>query len=1054
GLITGYPGSPVADFFNVAGAVKDLLIEKGVLVQIANNEALGAARVNGSQMENVRAIVAMKSVGAHVASDGLALGNLSKTSKKGGALVLIGDDPWSDSTQVPSDSRYLAKHLHIPVLEPSTFQEMKDWVRLGLNLSQESDLYLAYLVTTNLADGGGTVEVYENRFPLINTKNRVTIDTHTIPTEKTVVLSPRTAEREETLAERYERLIGMARKLDINKIIRKGARKPVGFITSGLAYFYLEHVLEALKVTSQIPILKFGITFPLDRDLLLEFAKSVDSIVVIEEKRDFLESQVVTILKDEYQNGNLNYQTEVWGKNFPAGLPGIPATRGLNPSILMERIGNLLLNQYQTSIYFEPEEITQNLSVANDTGSVRLTVPQRTPTFCPGCPHRDSSSVLLEIKKRFRDPNYMKKEFKRQPVDLLFHGDTGCYTMLMFEPNQELMHNYSGMGLGGGTGAGIDPFITNKQIVFMGDSTFFHSGMIAISDAVKHSQDITFIILDNGTIAMTGHQPTPAVGEDIMGNETVVQSIDRIVQGMLGGTGAQAIRVNPAYREHYRELLEETILKNGVKVVIADKECGITYDRKIARKERAIIKKEGFLPEKRFVNLSPDVCEFCLECTIATGCPGLTLIETNFGKKLATDLSWCKADGACAKIEACPSFGEVTVIRKTKPISPFERLKSIHYPEPNIQSFSKTWNAYVAGVGGMGIGVITAVLVQAGFKEGYQIRFLDKKGLAIRNGGVYSHIHFLKEESFASPLTSYGETDLLLGLDPLEAVRSIDASGYMRIANPNRTVALINRHKTPTIAMLTGKEDFDIACLESFLKQRTKEEFYYSEDLSHLSEEFFGSKLFSNLMMLGIAYQKGLLPVHSESLRWAIQHSVPVSSLKENLQAFDLGRHLVVMSHDLFPDKKEAHTYEALLEQKSEILERSPWLGYQRAKRYRRLVRSSISKMRLDESAKFDFTLRVYQMIQYENFKWAEKFVSLVMALHEQDSAEFGYEATHIAIQNLFKVIAIKDEIYVAELLTSEEEKNRNYQRYQIHPDRGDQLKVRFLNKPEFILFW
>ena len=1053
-LITGYPGSPVADFFNVAGSIKSLLKENGVLVQIANNEALGAARVNGAQMEDIRAIVAMKSVGAHVASDGLALGNLSKASQKGGALVLIGDDPWSDSTQVPSDSRYLAKHLHMPVMEPSTFQEMKDWVRLGLDLSQISDLYIAYLVTTNLADGGGTIQVYENRFPLINTNNPTNIDTQAIPTEKTVVLSPRTSEREETLEIRYEKLIQTARTFGINQTIRKAARKqPIGFITSGLAYFYLEHVLEILGVTSQVPILKFGITFPLDRKVLLEFAKGVESLVVVEEKRDFLESQVTTILKDEYQSGNLTYLPEVWGKKFPSGLPGMPATRGLNPSILLDRVGKLFLNEYRGNLVIDVKKIGQELSAIEDTASIPFSIPQRTPTFCPGCPHRDSASVLLDIKKRFRDPRYMKKQFNCEPVDLLFHGDTGCYTMLMFEPNQELMHNYSGMGLGGGTGAGIDPFITNKQIVFMGDSTFFHSGMIAISDAVKHGQDITFIILDNGTIAMTGHQPTPGTEEDIMGNQTVVQSIDRIVGGMLQGTTAQVHRINPAYREHYRELLEETILQNGVKVIIADKECGITYDRKVAKKERAILKTKGFLPEKRFINLSPDVCEFCLECTKATGCPGLTFLDTNFDSKLSIDLSWCKTDGACARVEACPSFSEATVMRQRPSPNPRERFKSIHCKEPSLPEFSKVWNAYVAGVGGMGIGVITAVLVQAGFKEGYQVRFLDKKGLAIRNGGVYSHIHFLKGESFASPLTAYGETDLLLGLDPLEAARSIDASGYIRIASPHRTIALINRHKTPTIAALTGKEDCDISTLEDFLKKRTREGLFFSVDLSQLSEEFFGSKLFANLMMLGVAYQKGLMPLHLENLKWAIQHSVPVDSLKENLEAFDLGRKLVVAANEVRAVKKEPQTYEALLEQKSEMLERSWWFGYKIAKRYRRLVRNTISKMHLNDKMKFDFALRIYEMIRYENFNWAERYIALIRDLHEKDSVEFGYEATYASIHNLFKVMAIKDEVYVAELLTSEEEKTRNRERYHIDAKRGDRLKVRFLNKPEFILF-
>ena len=164
--------------------------------------------------------------------------------------------------------------------------------------------------------------------------------------------------------------------------------------------------------------------------------------------------------------------------------------------------------------------------------------------------------------------------------------------MLMFEPNKDLMHNYSGMGLGGATGLGIDPFITNKQVVFMGDSTFFHSGQLAISNSIKNGQDITYVILDNKTTAMTGQQTTAALEYDLLGNETFVQRIERIIEAMVEAQHIDVIRTNPGRRADYRSLLESTILKNGVKVVIADKECGITFQRKRNRAERAEVRDE------------------------------------------------------------------------------------------------------------------------------------------------------------------------------------------------------------------------------------------------------------------------------------------------------------------------------------------------------------------------------------------------------------------------------------------------------------------------------
>src|SRR5476649_1794836 len=172
-LVTGYPGSPVSDIFDAAYANRELLKKRGILAEMANNEALAVARLNGSRMAGVKAMAVMKSVGLHVAADGLALGNLSEPNNEGGSLVVVGDDPWIESTQINNDSRYLSQHLHMPVIEPATFQEMKDWVGTAFELSSCSNLYLTYLVTTHQADGGGTVWVRPNRAPRVSTNNPV-----------------------------------------------------------------------------------------------------------------------------------------------------------------------------------------------------------------------------------------------------------------------------------------------------------------------------------------------------------------------------------------------------------------------------------------------------------------------------------------------------------------------------------------------------------------------------------------------------------------------------------------------------------------------------------------------------------------------------------------------------------------------------------------------------------------------------------------------------------------------------------------------------------------
>jgi indolepyruvate ferredoxin oxidoreductase len=1060
-LLTGYPGSPVANFFDAAEAVGELLRERGVRATIANNEAHAVAMLNGSQMTGLRAIAVVKSVGAHVASDALALGNMAGAHCKGGAVVVIGDDPWSESTQVPTDSRFICKHLMTPVLEPATAQEQKDWIDLAFKLSREAKLYIAYLVTTNQMDGGGSVETRPNLFPETNTHHRVQLDSSRLRVHDMVLLPPRTWNKERDMPQRVQRLLESAHRHGVNSAFspgpHPGGRYEMGFVSAGQAYNYLQHALEDLGVADQIPVLKLGLTYPLDEELVAKFAAQVKNLFIIEERRGFLEEQVAAILAGRAQQDAEFQPPAVWGKRFPHG-EGMPVIRGLNPSIVLEKLGPILLELNDPAVRVEHAKIAAELELLRRTASFDINIAPRSPTFCPGCPHRDSASVLIEVKRQFRDAGYMRRAHGCDPVDLVFHGDTGCYTMLMFEPTQDLMHNYSGMGLGGATGAGIDPFITNKQVVFMGDSTFFHSGVTAISNSLKNGQDITYIILDNGTTAMTGHQPTPGQSHGLTGEDTFRQSIDRIVEGLLSGGDclAEVVRANPAYRTEWKELLEETILKPGVKVLIADKECGITSHRREAREERATLRKKGFLPRKSFINVTPEVCEFCLECTNATGCPGLTFADTPYGTKVQTDFSWCVSDGACTKIKACPSFEEVTVLRSQKPPSRLDALDLREIPMPAVPRLERCWRIYLAGVGGMGIGLATATLVRAAYKQGYDVLFCDKKGLAIRNGGVYSQITFKPRGSnHTSNIIPYGKADVILGVDILEAVRSLDPAVPQRVGSPDYTTAIINTHKQPTIPMLLGRDDFDPALLEDIIRRYTKSDAYFSFNASEASERLFGTQIYANVIMLGIAFQRGLLPLAMENIEWAIRATVGNAG-DENIRAFNVGRKIVLAPAEVAAAAGQASaveknaTYEQVVADKADILTRTKRSGASLAAAYRELVARAAERIRVDADSLRDLALRVYDLIQYDGIAYAKKFIEHVKAIHVLDKAEHAYEATKAAITNLHRAMLIKDEIYVAHLLTSEEKHRRDRARYDVDPARGDHIRYSHINRPHF----
>ena len=1064
-LWTGYPGSPIAGFFDTAEEIQELLREHGVRAAMANNEAHSVAMVNGSQMTGLRAVTAFKSVGLHVASDSLALGNLAGAHRDGGAVVIIGDDPWIDSTQVSADSRFLCKHLYMPVLEPATAQELKDWLDLAFKLSREAQLYIGYIVTTNQADGGGSVRVRPNQFHVINTKNRTTLDTSRLRVEDQVLLPPRTWRKEQELPPRFERLWLSARHYGVNQIVSPGPhpqdRYELGFVSSGQASTYLEHALDDLGVSGRMPVLKLGLTYPLDPVLVAEFSRLVKNIVVVEEKRGFIEEQIAAILTDRAQQDAAFVRPALWGKRFPEGQEGFPQSRGLNPSLVIEKLGPLLLAMPDPAVRVDAARVGREMDLLRRTAEFDINIIPRTPTFCPGCPHRDSASVLVEVKKQFRDAAYMRRAHRHAPVDLVFHGDTGCYTMLMFEPTKDLMHNYSGMGLGGATGAGIDPFITNKQVVFMGDSTFFHSGASAISNSVKNGQDITYIILDNETTAMTGHQTTPGLETGLMGERTFAQSIDRVVEGILSGKQGQArvVRANPACRESWKTLLEETILKPGVKVLIADKECGITHHRREAREERRVIKERGFLPKKTFISITPEVCEHCLECTLATGCPGLTLADTPFGVKVQTDLTLCVADTACTKIKACPSFEEITVHREHKPPSRLDKLDLSNIPRPIVPVLDRACRIYLAGVGGMGIGTATATMVRAAYKQGHDVLFCDKKGLAIRNGGVYSQLTFKPRGSnHTSNIIPYGKADLILGVDLLEAVRSLDPKVPQRVGSPDYTTAIVNTHKTPTILALLGRDDFDTAAMENVIRRYTKGDAYFSANVSEVSERLFGTQLYANIIMLGIAFQRGLIPLSLESIEWAITNTMGAAAT-DNLEALHVGRKMVVapiavaaaVADQIVTDERTA-TFAEVVAEKADILTRTKRRGLKLAATYREMLERATQHIRLDVESLRDLAVRVYDLIQYDGVAYANKFLDAVKDIHLKDRAEHAFEATKSAIWNLHRVMAIKDEIFVAHLLTSEEKHRRDRNRYDVDPARGDRIEHRHINRPRFDL--
>ncbi len=1084
-LITGYPGSPVATFFDVLADCASLLRERGIEARLANNEALAVAAVNGSQMGPLHAMAVVKSVGLHVASDALALGNLAGPHPQGGAVIVVGDDPWSESTQVPADSRFLCRHLFVPTLEPSTSQEVKDFVNLAFQLSRASDLYIGYIITTTLADGGGTVTCRPNHYPLTNTHHRFDLDTCALDLENKVLLPPRTGRREIDTTQRFERLAREVNRLNLNRLTGVPGASEVLIVTSGLAQQYVQQALEDMGLDGQVPVLKLAVTYPLDRRQMEPLLERFAHVLVVEERRSFIEEQIAQISVRLGQKGAARV-AKLWGKQFPGNVNGLPSALGLNASIVVEKLGQFLHAIESPLARRAAVAIEAECRVISETAKIDAPIPARTPTFCPGCPHRDSANVLLQIKEQFVDAAYMRRHHGCEPIDLVFHGDTGCYTMLMFEPNAPLMHNYSGMGLGGGTGSGIDPFIRNKQVVFMGDSTFFHSGATAISNSIATRQNITYIILANGTTAMTGHQPLPAVETDLLNRPIPAQDIEEVVRAVTGGR-SRVLRMNPGDRGNYKRVLEQTILADGVKIIIADKECGITYQRRVMQHERAEQARRGFVRKKVFMNVTPEVCEFCLECTTRTGCPGLTVESTPYGPKTGTDLSWCVNDGACARLGACPSFEEVIITRKRPPTPRGHKIALADIPERIVNFEGRVWRAWITGVGGMGIGTATAILVHAARHNGYHVQFSDKKGLAIRNGGVYSQVIFSKGDKPVGMTLGYGKADLLLGMDLPEAVRAVDSKMPFRVALPDRTAVVVNTDPAPTVRTLMGLDELDTAGLELILRRACRPDRYFSAHIASLCERIFGTKLYANITMLGIAYQQGLIPVSLDALKDGIRKTIRVD-FRRNLRAFDIGRKLV--SHpdlfgEIFGEQQSPRSLARTVREKAAYLNMR-LLGARRALRsepprpragsstgrrsarlaagkhrlpdaklaraYKHMVYTTLRACReLDRETMQDIAVRVYDLIQWGGVRCAGRYVQRIRRVFLADHERYGFQATRAVVWNLARLMLIKDEFYVSHLLTSYEKLRRDRQRYNVNPAIGDRIRYRRTFHPHIL---
>lgn len=1015
-LYTGYPGSPLADFFNILNEKKDQLNEKGIKVVIANSEANAAAMASGAKQAGKHCLVAMKSMGLHVASDALSVGNFANPGpEKTGTVIVVGDDPWSMSTSTPADSRYLFKHLHIPFLEPSTPEELKNWMKTALEISKETSVYQGLLLTTFMAEGGGRVS--GDDWQQIDSE-LIDINTGDFDLSKNVMVPPNSLMADVSMIkERFPKVTQVLEKHDLDIIHGKSEGK-MGVISSGVIYETVNQIMEESGLLDHSSLYKLACSYPLTEKKLLPWLKGLDHLVVIEEKRGFLENE----LREFCSKHQLSCQ--VYGKDH------FQAFGGLTYEHVKEQLF-LLSNQLGVSnCQYKPQE----------TFRLETELPRRLPTFCPGCPHRETLSLLKDLRKKL----------KKEGVDLISHGDVGCYSLSFLPPFKE-MHNLSAMGQGGALGAGFDIFTKNPSVVLMGDSTFFHSGMTDISNSVQLGHNITYILLDNDNTAMTGHQMTPRTGVSVDGRKRPKQDMIHLTRS-LGVKNI--IEVNPSDRYFYQNLLMETVKKEGVKVIVSNKECGLTFHGRQKSKERNLFKQNQTVPEKVFYQVNTLACEDCRECVEMTGCPGLTQIQDAYGDKIKIDTQICVGDSYCTKLKACPSFEKV-VVKNYHPTLHKKKntLTKQDIPLPTVsKSFDdivagKDLRVVITGVGGSGVTTISRILAEAsksmGGRTDLDFKFMDQKGLAQRNGNVTGHMTIFKKGLSRGAITPLGTADLLLSPD------LIDGSNQLRFLSKEGLAIFDQDYQVP-LSMILDKNEF-------------KPGFNGEEHIEHLqkimgdhlrvhpmkkhSEKEFGKSVYASAVILGVAFQEGRLPFSLEDLESAFTATMRKEELDNNLQAFHLGREICHLSQEEAQTQKQENKTNLSLYYQS--LEES-LLPFHHKKIMVDLYKKQLERLvgYFPEIPEAHLARYLHDLYIFDRGSHAEQFISEAFELKTRYE---DLEHLKMALRILCRTYFIKDEVMVSHLMISPlhtERQKKKFDQWTSSP-----IQREFINRPSFDLF-
>lgn len=579
---TGYPGTPSTEIIETIAS-----LDKSVFAEWAPNEKVALEEAAGVAYAGLRTLVTMKCVGLNVAADPLM--SLAYSGVEGGLVILVADDPGPHTSQTEQDDRYYGKIALLPVLEPYDPQEAHDLIKYAFELSERYKVPVIFRTTTRVNHTTANVEVGE--FLKLNREAKF---------EKDILRYVRASmkgnlQRHKWLNETLEKIREEFESLNFNWIEGKGK---YGIITVGAPYNYVKEALA--KINDDFKILKLSTPHPMPKKLVVEFLKSVEKVIVVEDGASFVEEEVKVIAQEE------GISIPIYGKR----TKHLPVEGELTPKIVREALLKLLGEEAKA--YQKPREVEEAEKLA----------PQRPPTMCPGCPHRGSYRALLDA---LRELGYKRDE-------LPIHGDIGCYALSLLPPLEAIWTEFV-MGASVSLANGQSIAMNKKIVATIGDSTFFHNGIPPLVDAVYKNLDVLVLILDNRTTAMTGHQPHPGTGQSETGRQFNEIDIESVVKGL----GVKFVKtVDPYNLKETKEAIKEAMQFKGPAVIIAKRECIIPVLRR---------GEIGEIPK-----VVEEKCTGCKACISLTGCPAL--VYDTEKKKVRIDPLICTGCGICNQL--CP----------------------------------------------------------------------------------------------------------------------------------------------------------------------------------------------------------------------------------------------------------------------------------------------------------------------------------------------------------------------------------------------------------------